>query len=108
MERLLPYAGKFAAVYILLYMLFNPLFVHTHFIDGELITHSHPFTTNQHTSCEASIIKILNNSLGITGSDIELTEFNTNLFTPYKSLYVNLYSYHYSYFKPFRGPPFSL
>ena len=36
MKRWLAYTGKFTAVYIIMYLLFNSVFVHTHLIDGEL------------------------------------------------------------------------
>lgn len=50
MKHWLTYTGKFTAVYIIMYLLLNSVFVHTHLIDGKLVTHSHPFTANQHTS----------------------------------------------------------
>lgn len=107
MKHWLTYTGKFTAVYIIMYLLLNSVFVHTHLIDGKLVTHSHPFTANQHTAGEASIIKTFNNSLGIAQNQTQVPELECKAFTPYKSEYVNLYRYNYSYFKPFRGPPFS-
>lgn len=105
MKRWLTYTGKFTAVYIIMYLLLNSVFVHSHLIDGELITHSHPFTANQHTAGEASIIKTFNNSFGIAQNQTHVPELEFKAYTPYKSEYVNLYRYNYSYFKPFRGPP---
>lgn len=50
MKRGMSYIRLLTAVYIMMYLLLNSVFVHTHLIDGEFVTHSHPFTANQHTS----------------------------------------------------------
>ena len=105
MKRGMSYIRLLTAVYIMMYLLLNSVFVHSHVIDGEIITHSHPFTANQHTSAEASIIKIYNSTTGISECLEGLPEHTAFTCTSFQSLYVNLYSYNYSYFEPHRGPP---
>ena len=93
------------AMYIILYMLFNASFVHTHSIDGENITHSHPFTGKHHTSNEASLIKIFNSSIGVSTSDILLPECNVGTFTPVNTLYRNFYFFFSFDLQSLRAPP---
>lgn len=94
-----------AALYIILYLLLNASFVHTHSIDGEDITHSHPFTGKHHTSNEASLIKFLNSSVGVSTSDVALPDCIIVFYAPVKFIYKNFYSCFSFDFHSLRAPP---
>lgn len=94
-----------AAIYIILYMLLNAAFVHTHFIDGENITHSHPLTGKSHTSNEASLIKIFNNTISVNTPSFVLPVCREINKTTFKSVYLNLYSYVSCNLQSLRAPP---
>ena len=94
-----------AAIYLMLYMLFNASFVHSHFIDGENITHSHPLTGKSHTSNEASLIKIFNNTSSINTPSILIPVFQEVNNTPLKSIYLNFYFYVSCNLQLLRAPP---
>ena len=94
-----------AAIYLILYMLLNASFVHTHFIDGENITHSHPLTSKSHTSNEASLIKIFNNTSSVNTQGVIIPVCQEVNNTPIKSIYLNFYSYVSCNLQSLRAPP---
>ena len=89
----------------MLYMLFNASFVHTHIIDGENITHSHPLTGKSHTYNEASIIKIINTTSSVNTPDIILPVNQEIIETNVKSIFLNFYSYVSCNLQSLRAPP---
>ena len=60
MKNLFTYLRIILAVYIASYFVLNPVFLHTHEIDGESIVHSHPVKGTSHTASAAKIIKYFN------------------------------------------------
>ena len=60
MRNLFTYMRVLLAVYLASYFLLNPIFLHTHEIDGESIVHSHPVKGTSHTASAAKIIKYFN------------------------------------------------
>ena len=99
------YLRPLTAIYIILYMLLNASFVHTHNIDGENITHSHPLTGKSHTSNEASLIKIINTTSSVNTPDIILPIDQEIIETTVRCIYLNFYSYVSCNLLSLRGPP---
>ena len=60
MKNLFTYLRVFLAFYFASYFVLNPVFLHTHEIDGESIVHSHPLKGTSHTASAAKIIKYFN------------------------------------------------
>ena len=104
-NRKYTYLKFYAAIYIILYLLFNSAFVHTHTIDGENITHSHPLTGKCHTSGEASLIKIFNNTSSVNTPDIILPVCQAVNNTEAKCIYKVFYTYKSCNLQSLRAPP---
>lgn len=93
------------ALYIIIYMLLNATFVHTHYIDGESVTHAHPNTKKQHDANEVLLIKIINSSLGVKSSAITTQEFSEHICVVVNSFYKRIFTDFRFQLKPLRAPP---
>ncbi len=94
-------------VLFIFYYASSTLFIHSHIIDGEVITHSHPYSSTSHTHTGASIelISLLNN-LAFTLCVISILSF---IETSTRFFFKQIRKQKYSDNKPLclllRGPP---
>lgn len=59
-------------IYLALHFVFNGAFLHNHVIDGESISHAHPFKSNDHNPDEARTILLFNTTAGIAQEETTL------------------------------------
>ena len=105
MKKALSYIKILLAIYLAFHFVSNAAFVHNHIIDGESISHAHPFTGKQHNANDAAQIQHFNASPWVNSIDIEIPECIESYFCGYVE--------HYDAFCPensvstlqLRGPP---
>ena len=66
-------------IYLALHFVFNGAFLHNHVIDGESISHAHPFKSNDHNPDEARTILLFNTTAGIAQEETALPLLYTNV-----------------------------
>ncbi len=93
MEKFKAHIKYLLAITLALHFIFNGAFVHTHTIEGETISHSHPFTSNQHNAADAAQIKLFNTAPYITSAQPEIP-FCSIIYTDSAD---DFYIYNYTY-----------
>lgn len=64
------------ALYMAIYFVFNASFVHNHNINGQKISHAHPFTGKQHTQSTAELIFLFNSTASVAAETLTLPACN--------------------------------
>lgn len=88
MGKALSYMRFVMVIYMAFHFISNAAFVHNHIIDGESISHAHPFTGNQHTASDASQIQHFNITPCINVHEVEIPECQETAATPVSAKYI--------------------
>lgn len=88
-----------------LHFVFNATFVHNHIIDGESISHAHPFTGQEHDSGEAKLIQLFNTTTALSATPLELPSVHFSFIEHTPQYYCCSYTSGSKYSLALRGPP---
>lgn len=93
-------------IYLALHFVFNGAFLHNHVIDGESISHAHPFKSNDHNPDEARTILLFNTAAGIAQEETALPLLYTNVISVIDFTIIDNYKDALSTYNSSRAPPY--
>lgn len=105
MGKTVTYLRFALTIYMALHLLLNGAFLHNHVIDGESISHAHPFKSNDHNPDEARTILLYNTTSSIAQEETVLPLLCNTIITVFENAVIDNYADALTITDSSRSPP---